>query len=197
MIAGLYGRLHHKGADHVIVDVQGVRYQCFVSIPTLIEIGEVGQMVELAVHTHVREDALQLFGFLDETEKAMFLALVGVSGIGPKLALTLLSGLRASELGDLIAAGDVARLTHIPGVGKKTAERIIVELRDKLAKLLPVRASAPAPAAKRDDELTSALVNLGYKPKQISAVVEKLAETADDATPIEVLIRLALKELSR
>lgn len=199
MIAGLYGRLLRKGADHVIVDVNGVRYLCHVALSTLIELGEVGALVEITIYTHVREDAIQLFGFSSELEKSVFLALTSVSGVGPKLALTLLSGLPAQELGRIIVNGDLARLTQVPGVGKKTAERLIVELRDKLGKLMtlapaPVGAPGALPLA---DELASALANLGYKPKQVTAVVEKITEQADAQTPLEVLIRLALKELAK
>lgn len=199
MIAGLYGRILRKGADHVVVDVGGVRYLCHVALSTLVELGEVGQMAEITVYTHVREDAIQLFGFSGETEKSVFLALIGVSGVGPKLALTLLSGLPAAELAQTIVRGDAARLTMVPGVGKKTAERLIVELRDKLGKLVSVDPTqAPTPEGlPLADELASALGNLGYKPKQVAAVIEKIAEQADHTTPLAVLIRLALKELAK
>ena len=137
MIAHISGKLIQKQPNSVIIDVGGVGYELNVPLSTFYDLGETGANVSLRVHTHVREDALQLFGFRTEAEKKLFLLLNSVSGIGPKLAITVLSGLSAEDLIQAIRAGNLTRLTAIPGVGKKTAERMLVELKDKVAAILP------------------------------------------------------------
>jgi len=197
MIAGLKGIIHEKQVDHLVIDVSGVRYECLVALSTLGALGEVGEEVELVIHTHVREDAFQLYGFLNSKEKKLFLSLVSVSGIGPKLGLNILSGLPAEELGRAVVDGNVARLVKIPGVGKKTAERIVLELKEKLSKLLALDPEAIKAEENFDteDELSSALTNLGYKPKQVSLVIKKLSARFDKNTSLEKLIRAALVEM--
>src|SRR5574340_1278175 len=139
MIAQLAGSLAYKSPEQLIVDVQGVGYQVFVSLNSFYRLPEPGGRVELLIHTHVREDALQLYGFADRDEKDLFLLLLGISGIGPRLALNILSGTPAAELQAALEAGDLVRLVAIPGIGKKTAERLIVELRDKVKVLSSAR----------------------------------------------------------
>src|SRR5512136_2205125 len=164
MIAQLAGALAYKSPEHLIVDVHGVGYQVFVSLNSFYRLPEPGDPVRLQIHTHVREDALQLYGFLDRAEKDLFLLLLGVSGIGPRLALNILSGTPSQELEDALEAGDLVRLLAIPGVGKKTAERLVVELRDKIKLVKGARgADDGRRVTATEAEAVSALVNLGYR----------------------------------
>ena len=163
MIAHLRGRLLAKRPNQAIVETGGVGYDVTVSVPTFLDLPGVGGEVELHIHTHVREDQIALYGFLRRPEKHLFEKLITVSGIGPKLAITILSGMAADEMVGAIRGNDVARLTRIPGIGKKTAERMVLELRDKL----PVQGAedmkaAPAMSEVEEDVL-SALMNLGYQ----------------------------------
>lgn len=161
MIAHLRGRLLEKSPNHVIVEAGGVGYDVTISIPTFSDLPKAGEEVSLHVHTHVREDALALFGFLRREEKQLFEKLIGVSGIGPKLAITILSGMSAEFMVAAIRSNDLGTLTKIPGIGKKTAERMVLELRDKLEGF---GVSAPAAALKPvEEDVLSALVNLGYQ----------------------------------
>ena len=199
MIALLRGRLFEKHPTRVIVETGGVGYEVHVPLSSFASIGEVGADVTLRVHTHVREDALQLFGFATALEQELFERLIGVSGIGPKVALAVLSGIEPKELIRAIERGDLARLTAIPGVGKKTSERIVLELKDRLprAHVASVTAGvAPSePSTVRDDVL-SALVNLGYH----RPLAEKAVESAIKAQPdggFERTLKQALRELAR
>ena len=199
MIAMLTGQLAYKSLDHVIVDVQGVGYRLSVPLSTYYSLPEEGT-VRLHVHTHVREDALVLFGFLTPAEKELFGILLGVSGIGPKVALNLLSHSPAPELAGAIVGGDVKRLSALPGIGKKTAERLILELKDKLARNAPLPAASAAPvplssAADPCEEALSALVNLGYKENLARKAMESL-EIPPSAS-LEEILKGALKVLSR
>jgi holliday junction DNA helicase RuvA len=195
MIAQLAGALAYKSPEHLIVDVQGVGYQVFVSLNSFYRLPEPGDPVRLQIHTHVREDALQLYGFLDRAEKDLFLLLLGVSGIGPRLALNILSGTPSQELEDALEAGDVVRLLAIPGVGKKTAERLVVELRDKIKLVKGARgADDGSRATGTEAEAVSALVNLGYRRNEAERAVK--AVCAAGATDIEAIIRSALKRVS-
>ncbi|MGE3277473.1 MAG: Holliday junction branch migration protein RuvA [Vicinamibacterales bacterium] len=199
MIAYLRGRIFEKHPNRLIVDVGGVGYDVAVPVSTFLGAGDAGDEVVLRVHTHVREDALALFGFATALELAVFERLIGVSGIGPKLALAVLSGLEARELVAAIQRGDLARLTGIPGVGKKTAERIVVELRDRLPKAVAADAGvapAPSPGDRLRDDLASALVNLGYHRQAIDTALERHLAGADDAR-FEDVLRAALKDLAR
>jgi len=197
MIGHLRGRLLAARPERVLVEAGGVGYAVHVSLATYSELERagIGTEVALHVHTHVREDALALYGFHSERELELFERLITVSGIGPRLAQVVLSGLPADDLLQAIAAGDLARLTRIPGVGKKTAERMVVDLRDKLQAL--AREAAPAaPSAASDDDLVAALVNLGYKLAQAERAVVDARRDAPGAT-FHDLLPLALRRLSR
>lgn len=199
MIGRLTGTLAVATPERVLIDVGGVGYEVAISLATFYELERAGAHgpIQLFVHTHVREEQLALYGFWSEREKELFERLIAVSGIGPRLAQVVLSGLPLDDLVAALAAGDVARLTRIPGVGKKTAERMVVELRDKLAALareLPAAAATPATAT--DDDLSAALVNLGYKPSVAQAAVTEARQQAPEAAFHE-LLRAALRRLSR
>ncbi len=198
MIALLRGTLHSVEPDRVVLDVSGVGYLVRVPLSTywsLEGLGE-GAQAELLIHTHVREDSFELFGFLEPQEKALFEKLIAVNGIGPRLAQGVLSGMPAGDLIAALSAGDLGRLTRIPGVGKKTAERMVLELRDAATKLAEAGGAAPAPAAPRDDDVTAALVNLGYKAAAAERAVTAVAAENPDAEFQEIL-RLALRQLAR
>ena len=169
MIAYLRGRLLEKRPNQVIVDVNGVGYDVQIPVSTFSHLGDTGAEVKLFIHTHVREDTLALYGFLAPKDKALFERLISVSGIGPRLAITLLSGMDTEELSTAIRRSEVQRLIRVPGVGRKTAERLILELRDKLG---PADAATPAPAG-IDEEVISALLNLGCARPAAEAAVDK------------------------
>jgi holliday junction DNA helicase RuvA len=199
MIAFLRGRVFEKHPNKVIVDVQGVGYELFVPLSTYYEIGDAGTEASLRVHTHVREDALQLYGFLTELERQLFERLIAISGIGPKLAIAVLSGMEPRDLVASVQRGDVARLTGIPGVGKKTAERIVLELRDRLLQLaVPAAVETPAasPAERLRTDVTSALQNLGYHRPHAEKAVDAVLAAAPDAA-FEPALKAALRELMR
>ena len=200
MIALLRGRVLDKQPNRLIVDVQGVGYEVHVPLSTFYETGDPGADITLRVHTHVREDALQLYGFLTVLEQQVFERLIGISGIGPKLAIAVLSGIDPRELVGAVRRGDVVRLTAIPGIGKKTAERIVLELRDRLKQLDPGpavdAAAAAAPADRLREDLVSALVNLGYhRPQAEKSVESALNSNADLA--FDQALRRVLKDLMR
>jgi Holliday junction DNA helicase RuvA len=199
MIAFLRGRVLEKQPSRLIVDVGGVGYDVSVPLSTFYTAAEAGGEITLRVHTHVREDQLALYGFATALELAVFERLIGISGIGPKLALSVLSGMEPRELTSAIERGDLARLTRIPGVGKKTAERIVVELRDRLPKALAGLAEQPstaAPADARRDDLSSALANLGYDRRAIDKALDEVLADLPEAS-FEQHLRAALKRLSR
>jgi len=178
MIALLSGQLAYKSFDHVVIDVGGVGYRLLVPLSTYYALPDEGT-VRLQVHTHVREDAILLYGFLTAEEKEMFGLLISVTGIGPKLAVNILSHIPASDLRAALCGGDVKRLSALPGIGKKTAERLVLELREKIPRLLPATPQATAagpeaPTADPLEDILSALVNLGYKENQARKVLESL-----------------------
>ena len=193
MIAHLTGALLEKQLQRLIVDVGGVGYDVLVPLSTMYAIGDPGSRVALRIHTHVREDALQLFGFATALEQTLFERLISISGIGPKVALAVLSGIEPAELTRAIRSSDIARLTRIPSVGKKTAERIIVELKDRLPE---TGAAEPARAPGDDvrDDLLSALQNLGYQRSTVEKTVDKVLASAEDRS-FEPLLRATLKLL--
>jgi holliday junction DNA helicase RuvA len=200
VIARLRGKLLEKQPNRIVVDVGGVGYDVSVPLSTFYGLGEPGSDVAVRVHTHVREDALALYGFASVLELDLFERLIGISGIGPKVALGVLSGIEPGELIGAIERGDVARLTAIPGVGKKTSERIVLELKDRLP-----RAHAAAPAASdaalegavvRDD-LLSALMNLGYHRPLAERAVDAALKTAGRDAGFERTLRQALRELAK
>ena len=192
MIARLVGRLAQKSPEALVVDVHGVGYRVMVSLTAFAALPEQGAEVELAIHTHLRETALELFGFVSPDERALFAALITVSGIGPRMALNILSGLPAADLRDALAAGNISRLVAVPGVGKRTAERLIVELQDRVRKLAAAAPGNGAGAA--DAEAVSALVNLGYRQPEAERAVR--AATAAGAKELAEVIRRALQKLS-
>jgi Holliday junction DNA helicase RuvA len=203
MIAYIAGKLLEKEANTVIVDVGGVGYEVVIPLSTFYELGDVGSEVSLRIYTHVREDALQLFGFKSIRERELFMSLIGVSGIGPKMAITALSGMSADEMIAAIRTNNLVRLNAIPGVGKKTAERIVIELRDKVAKLSAAAGEEPrvdgAPGVSGDsiyDDSISALVNLGY---QRAAGEKALKQAMREGTEISVqkLLRRSLQILAK
>jgi len=198
MIAFLRGRVLEKQPNRVIVDVAGVGYDVAVPLSTFYVAGDPGAEIALRVHTHVREDQLALFGFATPLELTVFERLIAISGIGPKLALAVLSGLEPRELVTAIQRGDVSRLTSIPGVGKKTAERIVLELRERLPKALESAGTVTTqtPGDRLRDDLLSALTNLGYHRQAIDKVLERHFSADSDRT-FEDLLRSSLKELSR
>lgn len=199
MIAFLRGRVLEKHPNRLIVDVGGVGYDLAVPLSTYYTAGEPGAEIALRVHTHVREDQLALFGFATPLELAVFERLIGVSGIGPKLALAVLSGIEPRELVGAIERGDIVRLTRIPGVGKKTAERICVELRDRLPRDLQGVVGEPGPSSAGDarrDNLASALGNLGYDRRAVDKALDVVLKDNADAS-FEQHLRAALKTLSR
>jgi holliday junction DNA helicase RuvA len=198
VIAHLRGRIFEKQPNRVVVDVDGVGYQVFVPLSTFYVVGEPGGEIALRIYTHVREDALALYGFATVLEQDLFERLIGVSGIGPKLALSVLSGIEPLDLVQAIDRGDVGRLTGIPGVGKKTSERIVLELKDRLPRIARTAAGAAIsdaePALLRDD-LLSALANLGYH----RPLAEKAVASALKAAPnagFERTLKQALRELA-
>jgi holliday junction DNA helicase RuvA len=197
MIVQLTGKLASKLPDHCIVDVSGVGYGVQLSLATFSALPEIGEVLKLEIYTHVREDQLNLFGFASPEEKDLFKKLISISGVGPKMALGILSGLPTTQLVKAIGSEDRDRLTKIPGVGKKTAERIIIELKDKISIDHSIITSTPGSEliANRLDGAISALVNLGYKQQTAEDCLKKLKPS--EAAPIEEIIRLALKELCR
>ncbi len=201
MIARIRGRLASKEPHRVVVDVNGVGYQVFIPLSTYYRLPEVAAEVLLHTHTHVREDAIQLFGFHTQEEQALFELLQGVAGIGPRLATNILSGISVEELVPALSEGNLARLRAVPGVGKKLAERLVVELREKVGstRLAPPMA-APAgsvPAADRVlDDVVSALVNLGCNRKEAVRAAEAARQDLGPAAEFEKLIKAALRALS-
>jgi Holliday junction DNA helicase RuvA len=194
VIAHIRGQILAKSPNAVIVDCHGVGYELAISVATYTELGELGAEAKLHVHTHVREDALLLYGFAELDEKRLFEKLLTISGIGPKLAITVLSGISADRLIAAIRGGDHATLTKIPGIGKKTAERVVLELKDKLddmAAALPTQAAAPSLGAVADDVL-SALVNLGYPRPAAQKAVEAATKDPAAAGDFEKLFRAAM-----
>jgi Holliday junction DNA helicase RuvA len=194
MIARLVGRLARKAPDALIVDVHGVGYRVMVSLNAFSALPAEGELVTLSIHTQMRENALDLFGFLDGQEQALFGGLIGVSGVGPRMALNILSGMPTPDLVQALADGDVARLVAMPGVGKKTADRLIVELRDRVRLLC----GPPADRGRAQDgvegEAVSALVNLGYRQPEAERAVRKAMDV--ERNDLAAVIRAALQQLS-
>jgi Holliday junction DNA helicase RuvA len=195
VIARLHGTLVEKGEDAAVVDVGGVGYLVRLSAASLLALPPAGERAALRVVTHVREDAIELFGFATAEEEDVFRALVEVKGVGPRAAQNILSGIEPRDLAQAVAQGDVARLTKVPGVGKKTAERLVVELKDRLGAL--ARAAGPARAGSKGGvlgQLEAALVNLGYKPAQAAQVVEALGPQSE-GKGLDELLREALQAM--
>ena len=200
MIAFLRGKVLDKHPNKLIVDVHGVGYEVQVPLSTFYEVGDEGDEVSLRVHTHVREDALQLYGFVTALEQQVFERLIGISGIGPKLAIAVLSGIDPRELLGAVQRSDVARLTRVPGVGKKTAERIVLELKDRMQQFAGLATpDAPEPGAVEDrlrEDLVSALVNLGYHRPQAEKTIDSTLQSGGELR-FEQALKQALKGLMR
>lgn len=198
MIALLNGRIAYKSLDHVILDVGGVGYRLLVPLSTYYTLPDSGQ-AQLHVHTHVREDAIQLFGFGSSEEKEIFSILISVSGVGPKLAINILSHIPTAELATALANSDITRLSSLPGIGKKTAERLSLELKDKVAPYVStgsgVSHGTASIASSMLDDLLSALINLGYKENIARKALESI-EIAPDV-PLETTLKAALKLLGK
>jgi len=197
MYAHLSGKLLYKSTEYLVIDVGGVGYQVTVPLSTFYELGEEGSEASLSIHTVVREDSITLFGFLTEDEKTIFTRVIQVSGIGPKTGIGLLSGLSPGEFVDAVLRADVRRISGVPGIGKKTAERIILELRDKM-KTLTISSGrtgpAPGPSPLQEDVI-SALINLGYQKNRVEkSVAEVIRE--DNPDRFDDLLRRALRKLS-
>jgi len=196
MIGSISGILDAKAPGEITVDVGGVGYQIFIPLSVFYRLPEPGEKVRLFIHTHLREDALHLFGFLEPEEKQVFLLLNSVSGIGPKLAVTILSGIPADDLARALKEGDQARLQSIPGVGKKLAERMVVELRDKAVAMRPPVASAAANGGSEvSRDAISALVNLGYRRADAEKAVREIAQKQEGN--LADVLKEALRRLSQ
>ncbi|HZI67413.1 MAG TPA: Holliday junction branch migration protein RuvA [Thermoanaerobaculia bacterium] len=194
MIGRLVGRLATKATDHVILDVGGVGYFVQIPLSTFYELPEAESPASLWIHTYVREDALALYGFLTERERSLFLMLIGVAGIGPRVALTVLSGMPPADLIEALRGADVKRLMAVPGVGKKTAERMVLELAEKANRLGGEPSAARTPAVATEDVL-SALVNLGYRRGDAERAVEAIGRSGSPGDFSDYL-KLALKQLT-
>jgi len=194
MIAYLKGTLIRKSPGQAVIDAGGVGYAAAIPLSTFIRIGEVGQPVELHIYTHLSDSALALYGFSTEAEKDTFLKLISVSGIGPKLATNILSGIEPADLAEAVKTGDVARLCLIPGIGKKTALRIAMELQDKLEKKEKVLA---AQDSQEREDLVSALLNMGFRRKEVDRVVDDVLRSLTAKAGIEKLLHESLKRLAK
>ncbi len=201
MIASLTGRLASKHPGGVVIDVQGVGYDVLIPLSTFYNLPDTDQPVSLTIHTHVREDAIHLFGFFTMREKDAFLLLLTVAGIGPKLALSVISTLSVDDLSAAIRDDDYDVLSSVPGIGKKSAGRLALELKDKIEKISLVADSLPTKPSQQGsrlmDDALSALVNLGYKATDVKDVLKQVLAARNGDTPLPDLIRAALKELAK
>jgi holliday junction DNA helicase RuvA len=193
MIGSLRGKLVDKRPNQILLDVGGVGYQVHIPLSTFTALGALHDETTLLIHTHVREDQFNLFGFITAREKHCFELLISASGVGPSLALKILSGMSLEELVPAIRKGDLAQLVRIPGVGRKTAERMVVELRDKLAVVDVREAGKPTTRSQLESDVASALVNLGYDQRSVERAIEKARASAD--TDFESLLRTSLQLL--
>ncbi len=202
MIARISGMLVYKSVQAITLDVHGIGYRVFVPLTTFYELPETGQAITLHIHTHVKEDAINLFGFHTLEERNMFQVMISVSGIGPRLAMNILSGINVADLVDAITGGNLRRLLSIPGVGRKMAERLVLELKDKVLKLDRGQAAprdravprSPEEAVKED--ALSALINLGYKNATARDVIEKIMKDTTEIPALDLLLKSALQQLS-
>jgi Holliday junction DNA helicase RuvA len=196
MIAHLRGKLLAKHPNQAIVETSGVGYDVVITVPTFSDLPGIGSEVALHIHTHVREDQIALYGFLRSTEKTLFEKLITVSGIGPKLAITILSGMAADEMVGSIRGNDIARLTRIPGIGKKTAERMVLELRDKLPAQGTEVVTPVSSLSAMEEDVLSALMNLGYQRPAAEKALAKLGKIQPGAS-FEAMFREALGAMSK
>jgi len=201
MIALISGKIVYKGIAHVIVDVQGVGYRVFIPLTTFYELPETGQPITLHIHTNVKEDAINLFGFNTVQERDFFQLMISVSGIGPKIAMNILSGISVPELLNAISSGNVNKLVRIPGVGKKMAERLILELKEKVLKKIMLEKVQEAGVQSRTDDILmedvlSALVNLGYKSSIAQDALDKVLRSSEEELSMDKLLKKTLKILA-
>lgn len=199
MIARLRGNLIEKTVSRCVIDVNGAGYAVVVPLSTFYELPEVGQPVVMQIHTCLRDDAIELYGFNTPYECQVFELMITVSGIGPKLAVNILSGISAGELVEALRRQDIRRLTAIPGVGKKTAERMVLELKDKVARLdgqIPRPTAEGATGDRIKEDALSALINLGYKGHAVKEVVERIIRDADEPLLLDGVLKAALRELA-
>jgi Holliday junction DNA helicase RuvA len=199
MIAHLTGKLTHKSPDHIVVDVNGVGYQVFVPLSTFYALPDVGREVSLNIHTHLREAALKLFGFYTEEELKIFEQLIAINKVGPKLAVTILSGMPPADLLSAINSSDVGKLNTIPGIGRKMAERLTLEMRDKLADIsreFAAKTEGSVPHNGLFDDALSALVNLGYKKNEVEKTLKSVYSQGKQEVSLENLIKKSLNLLS-
>ena len=201
MIALISGKIVYKGISHVIVDVQGVGYRIFIPLTTFYELPEAGQIITLHVHTNVKQDAINLFGFYTVQERDLFQLMISVSGIGPKMSMNILSGISAQELLRAISGGNVGKLVNIPGVGKKMAERLILELKEKVIKKMMVEEMPAADDQHQAGEIIiedalSALVNLGYKSNVAKDALDKVLRASEEELGMDQLLKKTLKILA-
>ena len=201
MIAMLSGKIAYKGISHVVVDAQGVGYRVFIPLTTFYALPEADQAITLHIHTSVKEDAIHLFGFYTREERELFQLMISVSGIGPKVALNILSGISSAELLEAISAGNLTRLMAIPGIGRKMAERLILELKEKVMKQMAADAIPAADAKQKQAEMMredalSALMTLGYKAGAARDALEKAARDLKEEPAMDQLLKKALKILA-
>jgi Holliday junction DNA helicase RuvA len=201
MIALISGKIVHKGISHVIVDVHGVGYRIFIPLTTFYELPEAGQTISLHVHTNVKQDAINLFGFYTVQERDLFQLMISVSGIGPKMSMNILSGIPAQELLRAISGGNVGKLVNIPGVGKKMAERLILELKEKVIKKMMIEEMPAADDQHQAGEIIiedalSALVNLGYKSNVAKDALDKVLRASEEELGMDQLLKKTLKILA-
>jgi Holliday junction DNA helicase RuvA len=194
MIAYLKGNLIKKSTSQAILDVGGVGYRVWIPLSTYLKLGNLNETMELFIYTHLTDNSLSLYGFSTEEEREIFLKLISISGIGPKLALNILSGIEASDLEDAIRKSDVARISLIPGIGKKTALRIAVELQEKLEKK---ERALVASGFEEKEDLISALMNLGFKRKEVETVVDDAIKSLSLDAGFEKLLRDSLKRMAK
>ncbi|HPL65249.1 MAG TPA: Holliday junction branch migration protein RuvA [Smithellaceae bacterium] len=201
MIALLSGKIAYKGISHIVVDTQGVGYRVFIPLTTFYELPDAGQPVTLHIHTSVKEDAINLFGFYTLQERELFQLMISVSGVGPKVAMNVLSRISATELLEAISGGNLTKLIAIPGIGRKTAERLILELREKAVKKMaedqiPIMDVQKKQSGMIREDVLSALVNLGYKSNAARDALDKVAREAEGELPMDQLLKKALKILA-
>jgi Holliday junction DNA helicase RuvA len=201
MIALICGKIAYKGISSIVVDVSGVGYRVFIPLTTFYELPEAGELVKLHVHMHVKEDAINLFGFYTIQERDLFQLLISVSGIGPKIGMSIISGIAVHDLLQAISRGDVGKLVSIPGVGRKMAERLILELKEKVIKKM-AREQIPAEDDQHKagemikEDVLSALVNLGYKNNTAKDAVDKVMQLSEEELTLDTLLKKTLKILA-
>ena len=201
MIALINGKIAYKGISHIVVDVQGVGYRIFIPLTTFYELPEAGQPVTLHVHTQVKQDAINLFGFYTLQERDLFQLMISVSGIGPKIAMNILSGIAAQELLQAISSGDLGKLVSFPGVGKKMAERLVLELKEKVIKKMmadqiPIADDRHKASQLIKEDVLSALVNLGYKNNMAKDALDKVIQSSKEELTLDQLLKKTLKLLA-